>query len=165
MMERLTQDGVDYCLSCGAESCAARGGNIDFRCPDYNRFERLRAYERTGLEPEEIEELLHDSTGPLHKKLGKWIKAEAEGRLVGWIPVTERLPPEDEEINEQARWSEKVIFWHMGCGPRIGWYSRAFNVWSVSGNIMTIRADFVTHWMPLPEPPEAEAALREESVV
>ena len=39
-------------------------------------------YENTGLEPEEINELLHDSTGPLHKKLGEWIKAETEGRLV-----------------------------------------------------------------------------------
>lgn len=44
--------------------------------------EKLAAYEDTGLEPEEIKELLHDSTGPLHKKLGKWIKAEAEGRLL-----------------------------------------------------------------------------------
>ena len=43
---------------------------------------RLAAYEDTGLEPEEIKELLNDSTGPLHNKLGKWIKAEAEGRLL-----------------------------------------------------------------------------------
>lgn len=43
---------------------------------------RLQAYEDAGLEPEEIRELLHDSTGPLHKKLGEWIDAEQEGRLV-----------------------------------------------------------------------------------
>lgn len=43
---------------------------------------RLAAYEDTGLEPEEMRELLHDSTGPLHKKLGEWIDAEQEGRLL-----------------------------------------------------------------------------------
>lgn len=43
--------------------------------------ERLRAYENTGLAPEEINELLHDSTGPLHRKLGEWIDAERDGRL------------------------------------------------------------------------------------
>lgn len=85
----------------------------------------------------------------------------ADVRPVKWIPVTDRLPPEFEEINEPARWSEKVLFWQMGGELRIGWYSYAFNVWSVSGNIMTIRADYVTHWMPLLEPPEAEAALKE----
>lgn len=44
--------------------------------------ERLAAYEDTGLMPEELHELLHDSTGPLHKKLGEWIDAERDGRLL-----------------------------------------------------------------------------------
>ena len=44
--------------------------------------DRLAAYEDTGLEPEEMRELLHDSTGPLHKKLGEWIDAEQEGRML-----------------------------------------------------------------------------------
>ncbi len=43
---------------------------------------RLAAYEDTGLTPEEINELLHLSYGPLHKKLGEWIAAEQDGRLV-----------------------------------------------------------------------------------
>ena len=43
---------------------------------------QLAAYEDTGLTPEEINEILHDTTGPLHKKLGEWMKAESEGRLV-----------------------------------------------------------------------------------
>ncbi len=50
---------------------------------DYrDALEKLAQYEDTGLEPEEMKELLHDTTGPLHRKLGTWIKAEAEGRLV-----------------------------------------------------------------------------------
>lgn len=32
---------------------------------------RLASYEATGLTPEEIKELLHDTTGPLHHKLGE----------------------------------------------------------------------------------------------
>lgn len=43
---------------------------------------RLASYEATGLTPEEIKELLHDTTGPLHHKLGEWIDADASGRLV-----------------------------------------------------------------------------------
>ena len=43
---------------------------------------RLAAYEDTGLMPEEIKELLHETTGPLHRKLGEWIDADKDGRLV-----------------------------------------------------------------------------------
>ena len=46
------------------------------------RFLRLAAYEDTGLTPEQIKELAHDTTGPLHRKIGEWIDAEAAGRLV-----------------------------------------------------------------------------------
>lgn len=45
------------------------------------RFLRLAAYEDTGLTPEQVEELAHDTTGPLHRKIGEWIEAEAAGRL------------------------------------------------------------------------------------
>lgn len=46
------------------------------------RFLSLAAYEDTGLTPEQVEELAHDTTGPLHRKIGEWIEAEAAGRLV-----------------------------------------------------------------------------------
>ena len=95
-MERLTQDGVDYCLSCGAESCAARGGDIDVRCPDYMRFEKLREYELTGLEPEEVKAKCAwaDNTCKLldgvfggsgvfdFTHIKELLTAEAEGRLL-----------------------------------------------------------------------------------
>lgn len=68
-MNRLTTRDVEGCLI-----------NL---CGDYlDMLRKLADYEDTGLEPEEIEELLHDSTGPLHKKLGELIKAEDEGRLL-----------------------------------------------------------------------------------
>lgn len=64
-----------------------RSKEIQLPCTDNGVFwarvhEKLARYEDTGLEPEKMRELLHDSTGPLHKKLGEWIDAEQEGRLV-----------------------------------------------------------------------------------
>lgn len=66
---------------------------------------RLAAYEDTGLTPEEIKELLHDTTGPLHRKLGEWIDADASGRLVVlpckvgdtlWVTGRDNVPREME---------------------------------------------------------------------
>ena len=71
-MERLTQR-FDDGLTCLVDACHTRFGTV---------VKHLAAYEDTGLTPEEIKELLHDTTGPLHQKLGAWIDAEAEGRLV-----------------------------------------------------------------------------------
>jgi len=45
-------------------------------------YDRLAAYEDTGLEPEEVKEITSWSYGPFHKKMGDWLKAEHEGRLV-----------------------------------------------------------------------------------
>lgn len=77
-MERLTFEG-NFCdiAMCRENPCPYNGS-----CSQKETWERLKAYEDTGLTPEEIKELLHDTTGPLHKKLGAWIDAEAEGRLV-----------------------------------------------------------------------------------
>lgn len=45
-------------------------------------YKKLAAYEDTGLEPEEVKEITSWSYGPFHKKMGDWLKAEQEGRLV-----------------------------------------------------------------------------------
>lgn len=44
--------------------------------------EELKGYRASGLTPEEIDEILHKSYGPLHKKLGQWIAAEKDGRMM-----------------------------------------------------------------------------------
>ena len=64
-----------------------RSKEIPLPCADNSVFwarvhEKLARYEDSGLEPEEMRELLHDSTGPLHKKLGEWIDAGQDGRLL-----------------------------------------------------------------------------------
>ena len=50
---------------------------------------KLSRYEATGLEPEEVEEheaayieIMTRTYGPLHQKIGQWMQAEKDGRLV-----------------------------------------------------------------------------------
>ena len=69
----------------------------------------------------------------------------------GWISVKDRLP-------EQTDPAKKVLFITKTDGVFIGCYYKAtaydqFNGWYS----MCVRIDNVTHWMPLPEPPEKEA--------
>lgn len=60
-----------------------------------------------------------------------------------WIPVTERLPEKrkwvlcrcEDNIHEVLRWENNE------------WYHDPKHVYF---------SDFVTHWMPLPEPPKEE---------
>ena len=73
-MERLTR------RMCGGFGMV-QGAELSTVTGMRNAVNRLAAYEDTGLAPEEINELLHNSTGPLHKKLGEWIDADRDGRL------------------------------------------------------------------------------------
>ncbi len=73
-MDRLKKD-LDHLVAEGLDSEA-----LYKRVCKYLR--ELVAYRDTGLEPEAINELLHLSNGPLHKKMGKWIAADADRRLV-----------------------------------------------------------------------------------
>lgn len=43
--------------------------------------DRLARYEDLGLLPEELDELLHSTAGPLHRKLGLWIDADKTSNL------------------------------------------------------------------------------------
>lgn len=45
-------------------------------------YDELYRYEELGRTPEELHELLFCSAGPFHKKMGEWMKAESEGRLI-----------------------------------------------------------------------------------
>ena len=85
-MERLTERSLDYCTQhCPSEkmiTCAFYKDDQAERCLIANMYDRLAAYEDTGLEPEEVKEVTSWSYGPFHKKMGDWLKAEQEGRLV-----------------------------------------------------------------------------------
>ena len=78
-----------------------------------------------------------------------------------WIPVTERLPEKMQtQIKRGAYRYDKSVRVLCVCRQKSGktivkeGYCEFFNngvYWSIPGSI-----DSVTHWMPLPEPPEAE---------
>ena len=78
------------------------------------------------------------------------------GQLPRWIPVTERLP-------ELQNWgASKVVLGMLGIVQNESGYpppNPCFCVylgnqqWTIRGRMATI-----THWMPLPEPPEVEDA-------
>lgn len=89
-MERLTtyskgtthENGVCCTHFLGFE-CIGVGGNCAKNCKwEEAAWSRLAAYEDTGLTPEQIKELAHDTTGPLHRKISEWLDAEAAGRIV-----------------------------------------------------------------------------------
>lgn len=90
MNKRMTKRDTDGlammdCQKCEADWTGKHGKPMADCTALYCRnrlLDRLVEYEDTGLTPEQIKELEHDTTGPLHRKISEWIDAEAAGRLV-----------------------------------------------------------------------------------
>ena len=104
------------------------------------------------------ETLLHRSTNDLIEELLMWrgraaelldriAELEAERR---WIPVGERLPEDRVTIlaafNNREILTAKYYKYYEGFGS-------VENYWRIEG----WHSGNVTHWMPLPEPPEVQA--------
>lgn len=68
-----------------------------------------------------------------------------------WIPVEEQLPEDRSNVLVVAYWRER---W----GVYMGWCAPERAAWSVHIGIGDRSDIAVTHWMPLPEPPEVENA-------
>lgn len=73
-----------------------------------------------------------------------------------WIPVTERLP--EEKINQNTADFEPVLCATIWGDVRAFSYGAPFghkdaHFWNGNG----IMDKYVTHWMPLPEPPKEES--------
>lgn len=66
-----------------------------------------------------------------------------------WIPVEERLPEDRSDVLV-------VAYWHERWGVYMGWCAPERAAWSVRIGIGDRSDIAVTHWMPLPEPPEVE---------
>lgn len=69
-----------------------------------------------------------------------------------WIPVDERLPEDRGDVLV-------VAYWHERWGVYMGWCAPERAAWSVHIGIGDRNDVAVTHWMPLPAPPEAKKAL------
>ena len=64
-----------------------------------------------------------------------------------WISVNDRLP---DKYMFVLVWSERTIT------PVVGFYSEVLG-WTLLHRQMSYRENLgITHWMPLPEPPESE---------
>lgn len=84
-MERITFKG-NFCdiSMCRENPCPYNG-----MCSQRQTWERLKEYEDTGLEPEDIKkheaaynECLTRTYGPFKQKISQWLQAEQTGRLV-----------------------------------------------------------------------------------
>lgn len=71
------------------------------------------------------------------------------GQMPHWIPVTERLPKDHGDVLV-------VAYWHERWGVYMGWCVPESAKWRVYVGIWDRNDVAVTHWMPLPEPPEVE---------
>lgn len=70
-------------------------------------------------------------------------------RASGWISVKDGLPDSQADVLV-------VAFWHEHWQTMIGWHSDAGKKWRVITPHGEREPGGVTHWMPLPEPPEEE---------
>ena len=84
-MGRITFEG-NFCdiAMCRENPCPYNG-----MCSQRQTWERLKEYEDSGLEPEEIKkheaaynECLTRTYGPFKQKISQWLQAEQDGRLV-----------------------------------------------------------------------------------
>lgn len=87
-MERLTQNDFDMCKECPNNLQCDHAINGNFPpCGDKAIYERLKAYERTGMDPEDVKLMIycaHEDHEPLSTAyhIRELLQAEQEGRLV-----------------------------------------------------------------------------------
>ena len=141
-MRRLTADrdnGTAYYPYCFRDDTCGSMGEGDCNTCDFSKqvCERLAAYERTGLTPEEVLMAL---------QINKNLVEQLERR---WIPVTERLPESGQEVLAYIKHNYAEDGWRA---YRVYEYT---DHWVGMGNLCEVIA-----WMPLPEPYRPES-LRE----
>ena len=90
---------------------------------------------------------------------GQYEKGYADGlrhRETEWISVDERLPEEDEAMRYFNFGNVIVVTVLAVCNKTIQLKNRVFDGENWEWSPQTNYFEEVTHWMPLPEPPEGE---------
>ena len=108
------------------------------------------AADRIEAQAKEIEKL-RGQNRQLREAAALVAKESAELLERQWIPVAERLPKDRSDVLV-------VAYWHERWGVYMGWCAPERAQWSVHIGIGDRNDVAVTHWMPLPEPPEVENA-------
>lgn len=102
------------------------------------------------------EEILEEHFSYFHECLDTTIMAMeqyADQFKPKWVSVEERLPETDGELSDDVLISGRIFLYgeYSHIGTTIGWIDEK-GTW---GNIIPEKQKvFVTHWMPLPEPPK-----------
>ena len=98
---------------------------------------------------EKLIELLADSEYMSYEKKADFLIANGV-TIQKWIPVTERLPENRDDVLVCRTW------WNETRNPHIGWYNDVSQEWQILDSDGYYPCGKVTHWMPLPEPPKGE---------
>ena len=70
-----------------------------------------------------------------------------------WIPVSERLPDGEELVLIHCKNGAMFVGY---CGKQYCDYERRWRIKTALNSTKLLNLGRVTHWMPLPEPPEGE---------
>lgn len=139
------ETGSLACMGCGhARNCGVSG------CAIMREAAGRIANQRTHIAAlqQEIEKL-RGQNEQLREAAALVTKESAELLERRWIPVEERLPEDRSNVLV-------VAYWHERWGAYMGWCAPERAAWSVHVGIGDRSDIAVTHWMPLPEPPEEE---------
>lgn len=139
------ETGSLACMGCGhARNCGVSG------CAIMREAAGRIANQRTHIAAlqQEIEKL-RGQNEQLREAAALVTKESAELLERCWIPVEERLPEDRSDVLV-------VAYWHERWGAYMGWCAPERAAWSVHVGIGDRSDIAVTHWMPLPEPPEEE---------
>ena len=133
------------CIGCGhGHNCGVSGCAIMREAAD-----RI-ANQSTHIAALQLElEKLRGQNEQLREAAALVTKESAELLERRWIPVEERLPEDRSDVLV-------VAYWHERWGAYMGWCAPERAAWSVHVGIGDRSDIAVTHWMPLPEPPEEE---------
>ena len=137
------ETGSLTCMGCGHEhNCGVSGCAIMREAADRiaNQSTHIAALQQ------EIEKL-RGQNEQLREAAALVTKESAELLERRWIPVEERLPEDRSDVLV-------VAYWHERWGAYMGWCAPERAEWSVHVGIGDRDDVAVTHWMPLPEPPE-----------
>lgn len=133
------------CIGCGhGHNCGVSGCAIMREAADRiaNQSTHIAALQQ------EIEKL-RGQNEQLREAAALVTKESAELLERRWILVEERLPEDRSDVLV-------VAYWHERWGAYMGWCAPERAAWSVHVGIGDRSDIAVTHWMPLPEPPEEE---------
>ena len=139
------ETGSLACMGCGhARNCGVSG------CAIMREAAGRIANQRTHIAAlqQEIEKL-RGQNEQLREAAALVTKESAELLERRWIPVEDRLPEDRSDVLV-------VAYWHERWGAYMGWCAPERAAWSVHVGIGDRSDIAVTHWMPLPEPPEEE---------